>query len=277
MKLEKVSIVRLAPTDRAARVAEALQSPGVLDAAKVLKAEGKAWVRLVEVSGEKFVVKCRPLHTLHRRLQSLYTLGHAHRQWRNALRLKRAKIATAEPLLIARATINTLRCELLALAYIPGPTLLEVLNDIRNGRGPGVKKQHEIAHAVGAAIPALLNAKLCNRDHKPSNLIVSRPSDKTIEIALIDCVGIEGYGFLGVDHGEGEDMLVSLMIEPIGCDCPPRRSLWMRALRAAEAGATATKAERHANLRHIINDVRALIAAHPDPRPKTNPLSTSPS
>ena len=277
MKLESVSIVRLAPGDRAARVVDALKQSNGLDTVRVLKAEGKAWVRLVEVAGERVVVKCRPLHTLHRRLQSLYTLGHAHRQWRNAYRLKRARITTAEPIVIARATIDAVRCELLALAYIEGPTLLEVLNDIKHRRGPSVHKQHEIARAVGSSVAAMLKANLCNRDHKPSNLIVSQRPDAALDIAVIDCVGIERYSVLGVDHGEGVDMLASLMIEPIGCDCPPRCALWMRALRAAEAGASKTKVDRHANLRAIIQDVQWGINQHPDPRPKTNPLSTPPS
>lgn len=269
MKLDRLTIVRSASSELASQASRVLQSPDALANARVLKSEGKAWVRLIEVAGEKIVVKCRPLHTIRRRVQSLLGMGHAHRQWRGAALLKQSNILTAEPVLIARARINSLPCELLVLEYIPGPTLLELLNDIARARGPSVRQQHAIAQAVGASVFTLYKSKLHNRDHKPSNLVVVDKESLSPRIAVIDCVGVSRSR----NHPCG--MLADLVIEPLGCACPPRLPLMLRAVR--ECLLPEQRAPRLGFDKSVFYMTTRIIEKHPDPRPKTDPLSTPPS
>lgn len=279
-RLDGLRIVRVAPEPHASTIAHAMQSSAdILSTSTPLKHEGVAWVRVVRIAGLDVVLKCRPLHTLRRRVQSRLAMGHAHRQWRGAARLTSAGLITAAPLLIARASVDGTPVELLALKHVPGRTLLEVLAAIVGSSPPSVRQQHAIAEAVGVMIRSMIAAKLSNRDSKPSNLIVvdqadAPANDTGVRIAVIDCVAIERRGWL--DNGdELPAMLASLLLEPIGCNCPPRRTLWWRAIRAVVgAPYPSTPAQRLAMREHI-ELVEAIIAAHGNATPKIDPLSPS--
>lgn len=254
----------------------ALADPAWPGASVVLKDEpGSSWVRRATINGRDVVVKCRWLNTLSRWLKGALGYGHGDKHWRGAAALASKKVPTATPVVLARARLDGRPAELLVLEHLPGPTLLRVLDDIARGRGPSVRVQHSIAAAAGATIPALLNAGLWNRDHKPSNLIVLDAGTASPRIAVIDCVGIGRYGRMGLDGMEGESMAASLMIEPTGCGCRPRRALWMRAFGAMFDPGTlaASRVKRHSDFRAVLDEVRSLIDAHRDPRPKHDPLA----
>lgn len=279
MKIEQVQIRRAMRDQSAERWAAALGDPRWIESSRLLKHEaGSSWVRRATIAGREVVVKCRVLGTPGRRVKSLLRQGHGDRHWRAAARLAMKRIATATPVVLAGAVIDGQPCELLVLEYLDGPSLLEVLSAVAAGHGPGPKSQHAVARAAGASVVALLDGRLWNRDHKPSNLIVLGLESGEPRIAVIDCVGIRAYGRLGIDEMEGEHMAASLMIEPTGCGCPPRRSLWMRALHATLDGhlrSPRARADRHAELRAVIETVRGLIESHGDPRPRHDPLGTA--
>lgn len=267
---------------RGAHAARLIADGAALHRAKVLKQEGKAWVRLADPSEDSvdrksppIVVKCRPIGSLRRRVASVLGLGHAHRQWRGAQRVRDAGVETGTPLAMARADIDDVPCELLALEYVEGPTLLEVMSQVTSNASdaPSVRQQHAIARAAAESVKKLLAARRANRDHKPSNLVVVGGASAEPKIAVIDCVAIKRFGWFGIDEYEGEEMLASLMIEAIGCGCRPRGALWMRALRAAARDDCNSRAERRANIRALFQDVVDLIGAHGDPTPLTNPLA----
>lgn len=253
----------------------ALADPSWLASSQLLKDEpGSSWVRRATINGRDVVVKCRYLNTLPRRLKSALGYGHGDKHWRGAARLAMKRIPTATPIVLARGIGEAQPCELIILNYLSGPTLLQVLDDIARGRGPSVRTQHAIAAAAGATIPTLLSARLWNRDHKPSNLIVLDADSASPRIALIDDVGLRRYGWMGIDGLEGEEMLASLGIEPLGCACFPRRALWMRAVHGwiMPDDRPLAPVDRRAVVHEIVRDASDLIAAHGNPRPKTNPL-----
>ncbi len=275
MSLERVALVRVGRGALAGNAARLVREPGWLDGAPVLKEQGAAWVRRARVGDVEIVVKCRPIASVRRRVQSMLGLGHAHRQWRGAQRLEAAGVRTGRPVWIARARLAGVPVELLALEFVPGETMLEVLDRVRRGVGPQVRVQHAIAHAAGELVTRMVRAELFNRDHKASNIVaMSGGSEGRAEAAVIDCVGVRACA--GAERTRAaRAMLAAMMIEAIGCGCTPRRALWMRAIVAAEGGATGARAERRANIRAIVADVAATIAAHGDPTPRVNPLSAA--
>lgn len=277
MSVKITRLLRVDEREDGAAWAAALQAPGWWPGSTMLKQEGDSWVRRATIMGRAVVVKCRGLRSPSRRFKAAIGAGHAHKHWRGAARLASAGVRTAKPYVAALAQVDDAPAELLVLEYLEGESVLHLLKRAHSRGGPGVRVQHAVARAVGATIPALLRARWHNRDHKPSNIIVTDASDSGAAVAVIDCVGIHRYGWMGIDECEGEEMAAALMIEPIGCECPPRRSLWMRALLSAMGQdvkvGTAARANRHADLRVLIEEVQALIDAHGDPRPRVNPLT----
>lgn len=275
-------MIRVAEGEDAAAWRDALSAPGVLDGAQVLKEDSGSWVRRARVMGRDVVVKCRVLNTLGRRVKHVLGMGHGAKHWRGAELLRRAHVRTARTILLARGRVAGAACELLVIEYLDGPTLLECLRDAATGQ-MAVKEQHAIARAVGSQISQM--GWNFNRDHKPSNLIVLGAESSTPEIAVIDCVGVRFRQVF-----KTERMLASLVIEPMGCGVPPRRSLMMRVIRSHHEelekwyhpadeedefpeGSPETSRQRVRSLTHLEwRKAEAVVRSHGDPRPRVNPL-----
>lgn len=246
---------------------DALSAPRALDGTKVLKEDGGSWVRRAMVMGRDVVVKCRVLNSAGRKFKHAIGMGHGHKHWRGAERLMRAGIATGKPLALLRAKVDGTLCEVLVLEFVEGKTLLEVLDEIARGAGPGVREQHAIARAVGRTIAAMDEACCNNRDHKPSNLIVLNTAESEPQIAVIDCVGVR--------WGENSfASLEALTIEPIGCRCLPRKAIWMSVLAYLYGGHTARqqRVDMHEIVQATIWLVERAVKGHGDPRPRVDPL-----
>lgn len=234
-------------------------------------------MRRATMMGREVVVKCRELSTWWKRVKFGVGMGHGAKQWRGAERLMKAGIATGRPLCVARAEVDGRVCEVMVLEFVAGKTLLEILDEVKRGVGPGVREQHRIARAVGNQIRTMMDGYCANRDHKPSNLVVRQSEDGRWEIAVIDCVGIGGrvWGLPHVDEWDWDDMLTSPMIEPIGCGCAPRRALWMRGLCSIDATPEdGSRKTRHRFLRKTAKRIEVLVKAHGDPRPRVDPLGS---
>jgi predicted thioesterase len=267
--------MRVAAGEEAAGWRDALSAPGVLDGAKVLKEDEGSWVRRARVMGRDVVVKCRVLNTVGRRVKHALRMGHGMKHWRGAERLMRAGIATGRPLALVRCEVDGKACEVLVLEWVEGKTLLEILDEIARGVGPGVREQHRIARAVGIAVRVFLEAELLNEDPKPSNLIVLTSGGGHIGLGVIDTVAIQKRRRMNLHDIETYETLQSLMIEPIGCGCPPRRTLWMRALHSLVQKRASERILRHTELRGLITEVGDGIRRHGDPRPRVDPLGGS--
>lgn len=258
----------------------------------VLKAEGHSFVVRVELEGMPLIVKWRALVGLRDRAKSLLRASRGFRQWRGARRLQRAGIPVAGPIALLtqsgglepEATIwpkaplppHDWPREWLLLEEAPGKTLLRHLAD----RDLSVRDEHALARAVGVQVGAMLRANVCNRDHKPSNLIVTFDEGVPI-VTLIDTVAIRRRG----NPGEMARMLATLLIEPIGVGVAPRGTLAYRVLRDACAAwlehtlarplgtAKGDKKALRAMVRSMARRVDQYIRTHGDPTPKVNPLA----
>jgi tRNA A-37 threonylcarbamoyl transferase component Bud32 len=207
-----------------------------------------ALVLRATLAGRTVVIKRTPLPFLAR-LKSLTGNSKGWRHLRNASWLIQNHLPTAPVLMLARHD----GAEILVMDALPGRSLLELIAS----PATTLAEQHALADAAGALVARVVHAGRYNRDHKPSNLIVTHltPTPAAADLAIIDCVAFIRPGPLTRPIQGPLRMLSSLVIEPLGCGVLPRRSLLMRALRSY--------------LRHSW-----LLADHPSPaRSKITPLA----
>jgi len=281
-RIDNVRVVRAHRDEDGGKWAAALAGGAWLAGSTLLKQDGPGWVRRATMMGREVVIKCRDVDSAWSRLKCALGRGKGDRHWWGAAMLAAKRVPTAQVLVLARARIAGRDCELLAMQWVDGPTLLRVMADVHAGvRGaPSVRAQHAIARAVGAQLAQM--DLLFNRDHKPSNLVVTRAAIQAGEsrsrIALIDCEGVRASAI-----NARARMLASLVIEPTGCGVRPRRPVMMRALRewldaatkeemAAGWESPLTPRERRDVLGRVWRDVARMVARHGDPTPRVNPL-----
>jgi tRNA A-37 threonylcarbamoyl transferase component Bud32 len=237
-----------------------------------LKQDSGGGVYCKTMLDEDVVVKVWRHRSVGPRMKAALRQSPAERHWRNAAWLRQHGIATAQPLVLAidhsRASI------VLIMKRVVGRTLLEHLAE-----GLPPKREWPMARAVGRMLHRLEAAGRYNRDSKPSNLMVLRPDDPTPEIAIIDCVAIRRLPPLWWAPLRIAKMHSSLILEPTGCGCPPRRTQILRVLVAKleAAGAVLDRKFWRDNwvkewLGGEWNEAGAIIQSHGDPTPKVNPL-----
>ena len=263
--MDQPPIIQKGPGQDGAQWARALADPAWRDRAEVLKKDGDVQVLLVEMLGKMVVIKQWNVSRFKRRVQSMFNATPAWRHWRGALLLKKKGIRTAEPIALFRYIHEGTWIEVLVMEALNGRSVLEHL-----ATGElSVRQEHLLARAIASQLNTLTNAGIRNRDHKPSNLIVTHIDDNEASVAIIDCVGIKRDSSFMSD--EPLDMMISLMLEPAGCNCPPRRTLMMRVLRSYD-GAVDDIDWRDVR-RDAWEHVSCLVQNHGDPTPKINPLA----
>ncbi len=251
------------------RLASLIEDGAWLGRCAVLKRDRRCVVRAGDAPGVgRVVVKTWTLTRPRDALSRLAGSTQALRHWRGAATLASLGVPTAEPLAVFRRG----RAETLVMREIPGKSLLRHLDEIaRDVSTLDARGRAELARAVGDGVRALADRGWFNRDHKPSNIIVTEregpmaPGEARFAIGVIDAVGIRRDRL----RCGGLRMLTSLMLEPLGVDCPPSRALRMRALLGASDGAS-LKARKSA-----WRAVSQAVDEHGDPTPKINPLLTT--
>ncbi|MBS0188538.1 MAG: hypothetical protein JSS51_10750 [Planctomycetes bacterium] len=245
----------------------------------LLKSENDSFVARAVLEGVPVVVKWRALVSLADRTKALMGASRAFRQWRGARRLARGGIPAARPLALLLQAGASHPGEWLVLEEAPGETVLHALATDRLSP----RDQHALARAVGVQVGAMLRAGLCNRDHKPSNLIVEFEGVDGARVpilTLIDTVAIRRRS----NPGEMVRMLATLLIETIGVGVAPRGAIAFRVLRDACAawleGTLGRPLGSHpgdrkalrALVRSTARRVDQYIQTHGDPTPKVDPL-----
>jgi serine/threonine protein kinase len=230
---------------------------------KLLKLDGPRRVLLISpATRAPFVLKSWPL-TLTHRLRAIAGLSRPHTQHQGSDRLRRAGFSTAPTLGILqtpRAPWSHAAELWLLIPFIQGTSLLSALRDPAH-----TLHTHQgltLARTLGQHIAHLTAAGLFNRDHKPSNLILSDlPATPP---TLIDTAGIRHCEPSNLDAKAR--MLASLYIEPSGLQpsCPPRLSLCFAAAKAATDTQTQAKS--------LFRAARHIIQNHGDPRPRISPI-----
>ncbi len=265
---------RLAPGElsRTREWASALAS---MQPVRTLKEDGTTLVLRARVLSRDVVVKRWDLVTLLSRLKSLAGISRAFRQWHGAQWLSALDIPTARCLALITESRDGRVRQFLVMEALNGPSLLDCLaSPLLSPR-----QEHRLARAIARQLVTLTLAGRYNRDHKPSNLIVLRADTPDPVPAIIDTVAINKLR--PWRRADLYAMFASLVIEPIGCGRPPRRSLMMRVLVEHQRellrripgllpdGSAARRAARHLDWMRIAG----LIDAHGDPTPRINPLS----
>jgi len=239
------------------------------DGAEVLKEDAGTAVYRSALLGRDVVLKRWDLATLGSRLKAVMRVAKADRHWRGATILARARIDTAACLALATESRKPSPRRWLVMEWVPGRSVLEHLA----AADLGVRQEHALARALGRQI-ARFEGQAFNRDHKPSNLIVTGDADDP-GIAVIDCVGVRRTAVI-----DQTEMLASLVIEPSGCDLAVRGALAMRVLKTflgpnpvkpVPRGAPA-RAQSRAARNELWREVADLVRKHGDPRPRVNPL-----
>ena len=264
------ALVLLPPAQQIRVVARASQADwgggcAALEEGRVLKdhSRGTVWQR--ELFGRECVIKCQKLDSPRRKLQSMLCASPAWRHWKQARWLLAHGFSTAEPLAIVRGRRDGTAVECLVLEYLSGRSVLEHLA----GGGLSAGCEHRVAEAVAHLACRLARERRCNRDAKPSNLIVTSLHETGADLAVIDCADLRRCP--PNDEAAIVRMLVSAALEPMGCGCLPRRAVRMRAVfTAAEVLDPANPRTRAKRLWRLIE---RAVAAHGDPTPKDDPLA----
>ena len=204
------------------------------------------------------VVKIRRLPGLKGTLRALLGLTPMARAWRTASRLHAVGIATAQPIALLAGTSGRERVEVLVLPEIAGRTLLARLAD----RDLPEAVERLAAANIADMIAQLARHRLANRDHKPSNIIISdtgRPVLLDAELRTAPPAEAAAR------------MLASLAIEPSGVGItlprvPTARVLRLVASRLADQGVDCSA-------RDLRDAAAAIVNRHGDPTPKANQLA----
>lgn len=230
--------------------------------AEEIKREQRTSVRRGEALGREAVVKTWAWTRLKDWLNALLGRTAGQRHWRGAERLKMLGVESAACLALVRRLEGFGVRETLVLEALRGKTLLEHLDELKRGvSGLSFAERCALAEAVGAQVKGMTTRGWFNRDHKPSNLIVVSPE----RVAVIDTVAIKRDR----ERTGGARMLTSLMLEPMGVGCAASRTMRMRALIAASGGASLSARKM------AWRGIAERIAAHGDPRPRINPLTSA--
>lgn len=242
--------------------ARALADPTWEASAVVLKQQGGRHVRRATLLGREVVVKTQPSSGVLGAIRAALRLSRAWRQVRGAARLERAGIPTARALAVVRARGH----EHLILPALRGETVLSLIvgGDLPKTRAAG------LARALGRQVARLDSIGLFNRDHKPSNLVVTGWAGDDPTIAVVDTVAIQRRRAL-------PRMLFALLVEPLGVGAPPRRTERMRVLLAAldSVNPGLPRPARRAPRDRWWAEIRAMLEAHGDPSPRVLPLRAS--
>lgn len=245
-----------------------LRALGEFSPDETLKVEGAAWVYRGRMLGREVVVKVREVRSPADRLKVAVGAGRGRRHWQGASWLLEHGFATARPIVLAIERGSAAR-EWLVMEALPGASLLRHIAD----GNLGVREQHALARAVGRQVAALCAAGRFNRDHKPSNLIVSRRGGEFV-VSIIDCVAIRRGGDGAVR------MLHALAVEPTGLRILPRRAVLARVIASvveAERGGREAKSAMRGARRAYWGLVTESLRRHGDATPRTNPLAPGPS
>lgn len=180
------------------------------------------------LADDRVVIKCRWPRGLVDRLRSAMGRGRLARQAAGAATLAGLGIRTARVLAAGTAEVDGKRAEVLVLERLAGRSLLGVMAD----GSAALDVEFDIAGAVARQLAALLMAGMYNRDHKPSNLIVSGwGGGDPSQVSIIDTVDILPIKPRAKFVEQTVRMLSALMLEPTGCACVPRRTIRRRMLR----------------------------------------------
>jgi tRNA A-37 threonylcarbamoyl transferase component Bud32 len=245
---------------KARTIARAVCDAGFVAGARVIKADGRTSVYSAEVAGYGVVVKTLALDRLKDRFGSRFRSTRLWRQATGIARVRRCRVPAATAYALVRGVnADGQRVEALIMERVEGPTLLRAASE----RSLDSRATRLLLDRLGHDIGAMASAGVFNRDHKPSNIILSRSEDGSPLPVLIDTADIRRRSR---DQAMVR-MLAKLLIETIGTSVATSAREQVRLARSAADGAS----WEH-GLRELIDAVRQEIESHGDPTPRHDPF-----
>lgn len=214
-------------------------------------------VRCSRVEGERVAVKIRPLPGFSDRLRFRLGLTDLGKAALGAAVLTGRGLLTPRVRVLAMVRPDYVWHEVLVTPWAEGPTLLSAwaTADLRT--------RLALARTSGDLIATLSRQGLFNRDAKPSNVIL----DDTDGPVMVDVGGVRLAG--GDREHELARMVSALGFEPAGVG----HAAGFREVFAGVRAALRSSGVDRQGRRRTLAELRRLIAAHADPRPKDNPLA----
>lgn len=203
-------------------------------------------------------------------LQALASSTRAHRQWSGSEWLRSVGVTAPRCVAIVRGTRDGTPVETLVTEYVPGHTLLWLIARGVIKEDPDSPASRAIAYAVGRDMAQIVKSGRFNRDHKPSNLVVTNAGPPVAKITTVDAVAIQSLK--PEDRVDGmARMVAALIIEPkgIGHPIPPPM---LRRIVDALAHEMVGPANADSWTGDMIMRAERLVAAHGDATPQHDPL-----
>lgn len=247
---------------------------------RLIKQDGPVIVWRANLLAHDVAVKRWLLRDPASRVKAAARRSRADRHWHGARWLAAHGLRTAEPI----AVLADRASRWLIAEWIDGPTVLERFAAGPEAPGPALD---DLADALGCQIAQLVNQGRFNRDHKPSNLIITRarpapsgpanarPGRPSVPpIAIIDTVAIRRVPPTpGARVRAAARMLAALLIEPTGVGRPPPQGWMIRAAAACARNFRAPAPPVDDLARQLANLAARRIERHGDPTPRVNPLN----
>ncbi len=203
-------------------------------------------------------------------LQGLSRSGRSHRQWQGSEWLRSIGVASPNCVAIVRGNRDGVSVETLVTEYVPGHTLLwqiarGVVHD--DPESPGSRA---IAYAVGRDMAQIIKSGRYNRDHKPSNLVVTHAAPPIASISTVDAVAILPVKLKDRVDGIAR-MIASLLIEPMGSG-HPMPPAFLRRIVESLAHEMVDAANVESWTHELTARAERLVESHGNPTPEHDPL-----
>lgn len=226
---------------------------------------GEVWLARDPGEPRGLIVKIERGEGLKGWTRTALGLGPRRRAWAWGRRLAHADLVAPPIALVAGRLRDGPRYQATLTPELPGPTLLEALDDRAAAR--------DHAADAGGLLARLLAHGVWTRDAKPSNLMYARDvrsGDRAADarqLRLIDLDGLRALRPAPEDHRQAAvRMLASLLIEPLGVG---------RGLSDASADAAADALARGMGAPTdpgaLLASARAIVERHGDPTPARDP------
>ena len=257
-----LTLVRPREIDHAERLAwtEAVEAFDP-EQAEVIKTTGERSVYRATLRGRDLTIKRWDMLSVPM-LRLLLGTTQAHRQFNNAAMLYKHAVNTYKPIALLVGKHRGVDRELLVLPWLEGETLLHHIAFGEIAIDPASPTSTAIATAVGHQIGNLDTLGRRNRDHKPSNLVVTRADDERAVVEIIDTVAIQ-------QKRDVPRMLADLIIEPSGVGAPTPE-VFLRAVARAIHEAVIDTVRTPPD--QLLERAQEIARSHGDATPKDNPF-----
>lgn len=238
--------------------------------AEIFKKNAESSVLRCMVHSRDIVLKTRRSTGIKGMIEGITRSGRSHRQWQGSDWLRSIGVSSPNCIAIARGTRDGVAVETLVTEHVPGHTLLWQVARGLIHEDPESPASRAVAYAVGRDIAQIIKSGRFNRDHKPSNLVVTHAAPPIAKITTVDAVAILPVKLKDRVNAMAR-MIASLLIEPIGIG-HPMPPTFMRRVVESLGHEIVDPPNVEPWTRELIAQAERLVEEHGDPTPEHDPL-----